>query len=64
MIDIKSNEKPEREATGSEKLPKVAKSNKEQQKAKMEIGAGKTQMGNKKPTRATKGTKDPNRNQA
>ena len=63
VVDIKSNEKPER-ATGNEKQWKAAKSYEEQQKATTDIGAGKTKTGKKKQRRATKGTKSPNGNQA
>ena len=64
VIDIKSNEKPERATTGNEKQWKAAKSYEEQQKATTDIRAGKTKTGKKKPRRAMKGTKSPNGNQA
>ena len=64
MVDIKSNEKPERATTGNEKQWKAAKSYEEQQKATMDIGPGKTKTGKKKPRRATKATKSPIGNQA
>ena len=64
VVDIKSNEKPERATTGNEKQRKAAKSYEEQQKATTDIGAGKTKTDKKKPRRATKETKSPNGNQA
>ena len=64
VVDIKSNEKPERVMTGNEKQWKPAKSYEEQQKATTDIGAGKTKTGKKKPRRAMKGTKSPNGSQA
>ena len=62
VIDIKSNEKPERATTDGQR--KAAKSYEEHQKATTDIGAGKTKTGKKKPRRATKGKKYPNGNQA
>ena len=57
VVDIKSNEKPERATKGNEKQRKSTKSNEQQQKAKVNIGAGETKTGNKKPKRTSKGTK-------
>ena len=48
VVDIKTNEKPERATTSNEKQQKAAKSNKEQQKANTDIRAGKTKTGNKR----------------
>ena len=48
VIDIKSNEKPERATRGNEKQWKAAKSYEEQQKATTNIGAGKTKTSKKK----------------
>ena len=44
MIDIKSNEKPKRAATSNVSSKKQRRAT----KSKTDIGAGKTQMGNKK----------------
>ena len=64
MVDIKSNEKPERATTGKKNQRKAAKSYEEQQKATTDIGAGKIKTGKKRPKRATESTKSPNGNQA
>ena len=53
VVDIKSNENPERASVGKEKKRKAAEGDEEQQKAKTNIGAGQTKMSNKKPKRAT-----------
>ena len=63
VVDIKSNEKPVRATTGTEEHRKTGKSNDEQ----LFSNNGhrrKNKMGNKKRKRATKGTKNPNGNQA
>ena len=57
MVDIKSNEKPERATTGNEKQRKAGKGTEERQKAKTDIGAEKTKTSSKRQ-------KSPNGNQA
>ena len=57
MVDIKSNGE-------QRKAMKCSKKYDEQQKATMDIGAGKTKTCKKKPRRAAKGTKSPSGNQA
>ena len=58
---MKSQKEQRRAAKSNEKQQKATKSNK---KKTMDIGAGKTKMGKKKPRRAMKGTQSLNGNQA
>ena len=62
LVEIKHNEKPERATNGNDTKLTSAKGNEEHQNTKTDIGDGKTKTGNKKPKRATKGTKRPSGN--